>query len=237
MKNVTTLNRPNRSASPNRNKHMQEDEPKNHRLEGRKHEDGEVKEVHGTVLQYLLNPRGEVDGLLLEDGTFIKFPPHLERELAQVAKPNDEVTVIGSLEGPKVLRGNVIVNPKTEIALREIKPIPPERARVVGPLQPLRAEGKIRYAKRNPHGEIDGVILEDGTILQFTSQPGEVFSKQLENNQPLHAVGFGTSNQYGTSIAAAMFGWSRESLRPIGPAPHKPKKPKAHKKPEDEQED
>jgi hypothetical protein len=57
------------------------EEPKNHQLEGRKHEDGEVKEVHGTVLQYLLNPRGEVDGLLLEDGIFIKFPPHLWREL------------------------------------------------------------------------------------------------------------------------------------------------------------
>jgi hypothetical protein len=54
---------------------MKEDEPKNHQLEGLKHEDGEVRQVHGTVLQYLLNARGEVDGLLLEDGTLVKFPP------------------------------------------------------------------------------------------------------------------------------------------------------------------
>jgi hypothetical protein len=118
---------------------MKEDELKNHRLEGREHEDSEVKEVHGTVLRHLLNPRGEVDGFLLEDGTFVKFPPHLGRELAQVAKPNDEVIVIGPLEGPKLLRGHVVVNPKAEIALREIKPIPPERASLVGPLQPLHA--------------------------------------------------------------------------------------------------
>jgi len=216
---------------------MKEDELKNHQLESRKHEDDEVKEVHGTVLRYLLNPRGEVDGLLLEDGTFIKFPPHLGRELAQVAKPNDEVIVIGPLEGPKLLRGNVVVNPKAEIALREIKPIPPERASFVGPLQPLWAEGTIRYAKRNPHGEIDGAILEDGTILQFPPQPGEAFVEQLESDQPLYAVGFGTSNHYGTSIAVAMLGSSKASLRPIGPTPRKQKKPKEHKKPEDEQED
>ena len=216
---------------------MKEDELKNHQLEGQKHEHDEVKEVHGTVLRYLLTPRGEVDGLLLEDGTFIKFSPHLGRELAQVAKPNDEVIVIGALEGPKLLRGHVVVNPKAEIALREMKPIPPERASFAGPLQPLRAEGTIRYAKHNPRGEIDGAILEDGTILQFPPQADEAFVKQLESDQPLYAVGFGTSNQYGISIAAAMLGSSKESLRPIVPAPHKPKKPKAHKKPEDEQED
>jgi hypothetical protein len=216
---------------------MKEDKIRNHQLEGRKHEDNEVKEARGTVLNYLLNPRGEVDGLLLEDGIFIKFPPHLGRELAQVAKPNDEVVAIGPLEGPKLLRGHVIVNPKTDTALRDIKPIPPERANFVDPLRPLRAEGKIKYPKRNAHGEIDGAILEDGTILQFPPQPDEAFVEQLESDQPLCAVGFGTSNEYGTSIATAMLGSSKESLRPIWPAPHKPKKPKPHKKPEDEQED
>jgi hypothetical protein len=124
-----------------------------------------VKEVHGTVLRYLLNPRGEVDGLLLEDGTFIKFPPHLGRDLVQVAKPNDEVIIIGPLEGRKLLRGHVVVNPKAEIALREMKPIPPERASFVGPLQPLRAEGTIRYAKHNPRGEIGGMAVGIGASL------------------------------------------------------------------------
>jgi hypothetical protein len=211
---------------------MKEEALKDHQPEDRRHEDGEEKEIHGTVLHYLLNPRGEVDGLVLKDGTLIKFPPHLGRELVQVAKPNDEVIVIGALEGPKLLKGHIILNPKTEVALREIKPIPPERASFVGPLQPLRAEGRIKYAKRNPHGEIDGAILEDGTILQFPPQPAEALTEELESGQLLHAVGFGTSNEYGTSIAAAMLGSSRKSLRPIGQAPHKPK---AHKMPEDQQ--
>jgi hypothetical protein len=213
---------------------MKEDKLQNHPPQGHKHENAEVKEIYGTVLSYLLNPRGEVDGLLLEDGTFIKFPPHLGRELTQVAQPNDEVTVIGPLEGPKLLKGYVIANLQTETALREIKPTPPERASFSGPLKPLRAEGRIKYAKRNPHGEIDGAILEDGTILLFPPHAGETFAEQLKGGQPLHALGFGTSNQYGTSIAVAMLGSSRESLTVIGPAPRKEKKPKTHEKPEDE---
>jgi hypothetical protein len=216
---------------------MKENKVRNHRMEAREDEDDEVQELHGIVLNYLLNPRGEVDGLLLEDGTFIKFPPHLGRELVQVAKPKDEIIAIGPLEGPKLLRGHVIVNPRTQIALREIKPIPPERASFVGTMQPLRAKGAIRYAKRNAHGEVDGAILEDGTILQFPPQADDAFVEQLKSNQPIHAVGFGTSNEYGTSIATAMLGSSMDSLRPIGPALHKPKKPKPHKKPEEEQED
>jgi hypothetical protein len=52
-------------------------------------------EVEGTVSQYLLNPRGEVDGLLLEDRTVIKFPPHLARELVEVIKPSERVHAIG----------------------------------------------------------------------------------------------------------------------------------------------
>ncbi len=31
----------------------------------------------GTVKQYTLTPRGDVDGLILNDGTEVKLPPHL----------------------------------------------------------------------------------------------------------------------------------------------------------------
>jgi hypothetical protein len=123
-------------------KYMKEDELKSHQPKDHQHENGEAKEIHGTVFNYLPNPGGEVDGLLLEDGTFNKFPPHLGRELTQVAKPSDEVTVIGPLEGPKLLKGYVIINPRTETALREIKPSLPERAIFTGSLKPFRAEGK-----------------------------------------------------------------------------------------------
>src|ERR1700730_17292617 len=119
-------------------------------------------EVEGTVSQYLLNPRGEVDGLLLDDHTVIKFPPHLARELVQVIKPKERVHANGHLEAERLLKGHVIANPATGRAIREIKPAPPERAGTLSALQPLSVAGTIRVVRRNPHGEVDGVIFEDG---------------------------------------------------------------------------
>ena len=75
-------------------------------------------EVEGTVSQYLLNPRGEVDGLLLDDRTVIKFPPHLARELVQVIGPKERVRANGHLEAEKLLKAHVIANPATGRAIR-----------------------------------------------------------------------------------------------------------------------
>ena len=107
-------------------------------------------EVEGTVSQYLLNPRGEVDGLLLDDRTVIKFPPHLARELVEVVRPKERVRANGHLEAEKLLKGHVIANPATGRAIREIKPTPPERASTLGPLQSLSVAGTIRVIRRNP---------------------------------------------------------------------------------------
>jgi hypothetical protein len=181
-------------------------------------------ELEGTVSQYLLNPRGEVDGFLLDGRMVIKFPPHLARELIQVIKPKERVRANGYLEADKLLKGHVIANPATGRAIREIKPTPPERAGAIGVLQPLSVVGTIRVVKRNPHGEIDGVIFEDGTLLHFPPHGGRQFARLLREGQLLAAVGFGTVNDFGQAIAAAMIGPSADALALIEPPPVKPKR-------------
>jgi hypothetical protein len=172
-------------------------------------------ELEGTVSQYLLNPRGEVDGFLLDGRMVVKFPPHLTRELIQVIKPKERVRVNGYLEADK---------PATGRAIREIKPTPPERAGAVGALQPLSVVGAIGVVKRNPHGEIDGVIFDDGIILHFPPHAGRQFARLLREGQLLAAVGFGTVNDFGQAIAAAMIGPSADALGLIEPPPVKPKR-------------
>ena len=181
-------------------------------------------EVEGTVSQYLLNPRGEVDGLLLDDLTVIKFPPHLARELVQVIKPKERVRANGHLEAEKLLKGHVIANPLTGRAIREIKPTPPERAGAVGPLQPLSVAGTIRLVRRNPHGDTDGVVLADGTLLHFPPHAGRQFADLLREGQGITALGFGTVNDLGKTIAVAMLGRSAGPLALIEPPPVKPKR-------------
>jgi hypothetical protein len=154
-------------------------------------------EVEGTVSQYLLNPRGEVDGLLLEDHTVIKFPPHLARELVEVIKPKDRVRANGHLEAEKLLKGHVIANLERGQAIREIKPTPPD---------------------------IDGVILDDHTLLHFPPHTGRQFAKLLREGEPIAGIGFGTVNDLGRTIAVAMLGRSTEALVLVEPPPAKPRK-------------
>jgi hypothetical protein len=51
--------------------------------------------IPGKVAQYSLTPRGDVDGLILTDGTEVHLPPHLGTQLVYAVKPGDAVTVRG----------------------------------------------------------------------------------------------------------------------------------------------
>ncbi|MBV8098785.1 MAG: hypothetical protein JOZ31_06485 [Verrucomicrobia bacterium] len=192
-------------------------------------------EVEGKVSQYLLNPRGEVDGLLLEDHTIIKFPPHLARELVEVVKPTERVRANGHLEAEKLLKAHVIANPEKGRAIRDIKPTPPERAVALGPLRALSVAGTIRLIKRNPHGDIDGVILGDRTVLHVPPHAGRQFAKLLREGEPIAAIGFGTVNDFGRTIAVAMLGRSTDDLVLVEPPPAKPKKQSEDRKPREEE--
>jgi hypothetical protein len=51
--------------------------------------------ITGTVERYLLTPVGDVEGLELEDGADVRFPPHMGAALAAIVKPGDRVSVMG----------------------------------------------------------------------------------------------------------------------------------------------
>lgn len=162
--------------------------------------------------------------MLFKDGTLIKFPPHLARELIQVVKPDDRVRANGYFEAKKLFKGYVIANPDTGRALREIKPTPLERASALAPLQPLSVAGTIRALRPNPHGDTDGAILEDGTLLQFPPHAGRQFAELLREQASVAAICFGTANDLGRTIAIAMLGPSADRLTLVKPAPAKPRK-------------
>ncbi len=49
----------------------------------------------GQVQQFTLTPRGDIDGLILTDGTEVKTPPHLSTQIAYAIKPGDTITIHG----------------------------------------------------------------------------------------------------------------------------------------------
>jgi hypothetical protein len=174
--------------------------------------------AQGSVTQYLMNPDGYVDGLLLADNTIIRFPPHLGQVLTQTVSPKDLVRVEGFSESPGILPALSIIDLQSQRSVIDTPPSarypPPSRPGTVA-RQPLSASGTIRVLTRGKRGEVDGVVLSDGTMIRFPPPAGTQFAALLREGNPLAATGNGISNQYGRSFEATAIGPSMNQLETI----------------------
>jgi hypothetical protein len=166
--------------------------------------------VSGTVQQYLLTPHGEVEGLLLTDGTAVRFPPHLSTALTSTVKPSDVVTVAGFVVAAtaeeRAVKALTITNTATGHTVTDqppaSRPLPPELRGLT--LTPLTVQGTVGHLIVNDHGEVDGLILRTGEEVKFRPHNGTTVVMLL-GQQPgatVHASGYGTHNAFGTVVDA-----------------------------------
>ena len=159
--------------------------------------------LEGTVDLYLMNPDGQVDGILLNNNTIVRFPPHLSNQLIETVGPRDSVKVDGFTESMNTIHAGTITNLRTEHSVTDTPPGPgrlPPTANLSR--QQMSVSGTIRLVTHAPRGEPDGVVLIDGTIVHFPPPAGQDYSSLLEPGRPLAATGFGTVNSYGRSLEA-----------------------------------
>jgi hypothetical protein len=175
--------------------------------------------VAGSVRRFLVNPHGEVDGLLLADGTIVKFRPHMGAELIAVVKANDAISVRGYREPSAAVKAIVVVNEGTRQQVVERPPGPdiakmPKHLRFAA-LSRLKVMGKIERQMRGKKGEVNGVLLSDGTVVRFPPHVAFDFAVLLQPGLVIAAEGLGTENAYGRGLEATAMGPSPEALRPF----------------------
>jgi hypothetical protein len=185
--------------------------------------------VTGTVQQYLLTPHGEVDGVLLKDGTVVRFPPHLGTALAGIAKPGDEVAVVGLL-GPttphgRAIKALTITNEKTGQSLVDhppsTPPLPPDMRGLTH--KPLTVRGAVARLLVNDKGDVDGLILVGGEQVKFPPPNGPVVAKMLEEGKKtVEASGNGTTNTFGTVVDAMSLSMDGQAVPLSGPGRPRP---------------
>lgn len=173
----------------------------------------------GIVKLFVINPNGEVDGLLLEDGTLAKFPPHMASELTAAVKPGDTISMRGFREYGGTVKALVITNEATKRAVIEHPPIPgmakmPKHLRFAM-LARLQAAGKVERTMYGKRGEINGVMLDDGTVVRFPPNVAYQFGAQLQPGQTIAVEGLGTQNEYGRALEGTAIGVSAQTLQPI----------------------
>jgi len=165
--------------------------------------------VSSTVQQYLLNPHGEVDGLLLIDGTSVRFPPHLGAALTSTVKPGDVVTVIGfaGLATPqgRGMKALTITNATTGHTVVDqppaTPPLPPHQRGLYQ--APLTVSGTVMRYLVNPRGDVDGLVLASGEQVKFRPHQGpRVMGLVGTAGGMITVSGFGTRNAFGTVVDA-----------------------------------
>lgn len=171
----------------------------------------------GTVSRMLPSADGNMEGLLLSDGTQIRFPPHMAQELASTVKPGSAVSIEGYREAGGAVRARVITDQSSGRSVTEHAPPPstaPPTLHSTG-LGPLSAEGRIQQLVRDPAGDVNGVVLEDGSVVRFPPNVRRQFPGVLQPGVSISASGYGTQTRWGRALDAATLGAADRPPQPL----------------------
>lgn len=173
--------------------------------------------IKGKVEQYTLTPRGEVDGFILQDGTEVHVNPSLSTELVFAVHPGDAVTIHGlKARAITMVAGVSVTNDATGTM-------------VTGPLgrpgmwrgAALEDSGKIKAELHEPRGEVNGVLLEDGTVVRMPPAEATRLASDLAVGQTIVVHGMGLKSALGEVIMARQVGPDADHLTEIkAPFPH-----------------
>jgi len=175
----------------------------------------------GTVKQYTLTPRGDVDGLILNDGTEVKLPPHLTGQIVFAIRPGDAVTIRGlkAFALPLVDAASV-TNDVTGATVTDNGP-PGGPGRWVNQ---QTISGRIATALHGRRGEVNGALLDNGIILRLPPPEAERLQAWLQPGQTVAVRGASLVTPMGTVIDVTAIGASPDQLTELAiPLPAGPR--------------
>ena len=162
--------------------------------------------AEGIVTRYLLDPRGEIEGLMLQDGTQMHITSRAADKLLQAIKPGHHVRVHGRRqENVPLVQADVIFNASTgtifTVPFRLDFPIPEQEQHLS--MTEMKAEGKIEALLFHaPNGVVHGMLLSDGTQVRLPPDISEDLRRSFHPGEQVIAEGNGTANEYGRCLEA-----------------------------------
>jgi len=182
--------------------------------------------TRGTVKQYTLTPRGDVDGLILSDGTEVKLPPHLTGQIVFAVRPGDAVTIRGlkALALPLVDAASVTNDATGATVIDNGPPGGPDRWATQQTIS-----GRIAAALHGKRGEVNGALFDNGIILRLPPPEAERLQAWLQPGQTVAVRGASLVTPLGTVIDVRAIGASSDQMTelafrpPAGPKGAGPK--------------
>jgi hypothetical protein len=154
--------------------------------------------VRGTVQEFTTAPQGEIDGLILSDSTWVHWPPHLADRFRDLVVKGDRIKATGYREtGPKgdsKLEVSSLTNLRTNKTRENPDRLPPVASRNGGNSglrgdEALTVTGMVKEFTTAPKGEVDGLILNDGTWVHWPPHLEDRFAG-IAKGDKLKVTGF-----------------------------------------------
>jgi hypothetical protein len=176
---------------------------------------GQQADIQGIVKAFKMTPVGDLEGMILTDGTEVHVAPHLSSQLAAVVRPGEAVRVLGwrssvpnfivatSLTGQ---RGQSVVDqgPSPPGSM----PPPPPPGQPASGAQQATIQGRVQQVLHGPAGDVNGALLDDGTTIKVPPPLGWQASSGLQPGQVVTVQGWALSNAYGRVVDAQTIGAS-----------------------------
>lgn len=187
-----------------------------------------TREISGRVADYTTASRGEMDGVVLEDGTRVHFPPHAGSALLPIVQRGQIIRVVGvDTYGPEGKHIEALtITGRDGRAVDVVALAPPEApassrppaaatapdARAREPLPPPPAltsvevattEGRIEGYTTTPGGDMDGLLLSNGLQVRFPAHAGSALLPLVGRGATVRVTGWQTRGPNGTVIEAS----------------------------------
>ncbi|CAG9192340.1 hypothetical protein VOI32_17375 [Paraburkholderia caribensis] len=163
-----------------------------------------LPETRGTVTRFLLNPHGELDGLVLgsRQPRQVHFPPHLSRQIARHVAVGDEIRVRGVKPRSADMIAAVSVTTKTGKVILDEGPHHDgeKHQRPEVERRPMQASGEVVLPLFGPKGELRGALLDDGTSLRMPPHAAAELASYLMPKVHVQAWGHGIGTRHGRTI-------------------------------------
>jgi hypothetical protein len=168
---------------------------------------GQQADIVGTVKAFTMTPVGDLEGMILTDGTEIHVPPHLSTQLAAAVRQGEAVRVRGWRTGvPNFIVATSLTGQRGQSVVDQGPPPPGTMPPPLPPGQPApgaqqaTVQGRVLQVLHGPRGDMNGAFLDDGTILKLPPPAAWQASSVLQPGLSVTAQGWALSNSYGRVI-------------------------------------
>ncbi|MDU0370649.1 hypothetical protein ACFPAF_09620 [Hymenobacter endophyticus] len=153
----------------------------------------ELSDFSGTLTQYVAtNDEQIVDGFVLNTGSAtdtVRLPRHAAQQLMAAAKAGSRVTVNGYRHtGPDGRAALHMVS--LTAGGQTIKPTPPTPSATPPTEASTTVKGTVSSLRKDREGRVNGLILNDQTIVRVPPHAAEQLSAKLRTGATIEATGY-----------------------------------------------